>query len=109
MSLKIAFDPNFLRKHFSLPIAVGHAISSYTYSWDGKTIYIRNFFVEILFNGLLRHAKEVECNRIEFDVLNSNTGARKFYENFGAINMTDEHEFLLYRVCKDVIDRAAAI
>lgn len=98
---------------------IGHAFNSYLYSLDGKTIYIRNFFVEksyrskgvgkILFNGLLKHAKDVGCNRIEFDVLNRNTGARKFYENFNAINMTEEHGFSLYRICKDVIDKAGNI
>lgn len=104
---------------FRLPVAVGYAFNSYTFSWDGKTIHIRNFFVEksyrsngvgkILFNGLLKHAKDVGCNRIEFDVFNWNTGARKFYENLGAINITEEHGFLVYHVHKDEIDKAVAI
>lgn len=111
-------DSNSLRKYFRSPVAVGAALNSYSYSWDGKTIYMRNFIVEesyrskgvgkILYNGLLKHAKEVGCNRVDFDVLNRNTRAQKFYEDLGAINMTEKYGFFMYRVTKDDIEKAAA-
>ena len=103
---------------YSLPVAVGFTLNSYTYTWVGKTIYMRNFLVnesyrskgvgKILFNGLLKHAHEVGCNRIEFDVIGWNTRAGKFYENLGAINFTEQHGYQFYRVHKECIDKAVA-
>lgn len=99
-----------------LPVAVGCALYSNTFSWDGKTLNLRCFIVQesyrskgvgkILFNDLLKRAQETGCNRVEFDVDDWNTRARKFYENMGAVNVTERNGYSFYRVCKDEIDNA---
>lgn len=79
---------------------------------------MRNFLVQesyrssgvgkLLFNELIKHAKESGCNRIEFDVKDWNIRAQKFYENLGAENVTEKEGCLTYRVYKDGIDKIAA-
>lgn len=102
---------------FSLPTAVDFALNSYVYSWDGRTIYMRNFLVhepyrskgvaKLIFQGLLKHAKETGCNRIEIHVSDWNTVARKFYEKMGAINVSERDGHVYYRLFKDVIDKVS--
>lgn len=60
----------------------------------------------LLFNGVLKRAKEMGCKRVEFDVDDRNTRAQKFYGRLGAVNVTTEHGYLFYRVYKEGIDRA---
>lgn len=103
------------KMYSSLPVAIGFSLNSYVYSWDGRTIYMRNFLVheayrskgigKLIFNGLLKHAKETGCNRIELHVHDENTAARKFYENLGAIDVSERDGHVYYRLFKDVIDK----
>ncbi|KAJ6647464.1 Thialysine N-epsilon-acetyltransferase [Pseudolycoriella hygida] len=97
------------------PTVIGFALNSYVYSWDGRTIYMRNFLVhdsyrskgvsKLIFEGLLKHAKEKGCNRIEIHVSDWNKAARKFYERMGAINVSERDGHVYYRLFKDVIDK----
>lgn len=101
-----------------MPTAIGFALSSYVYSWDGRTIYLRNFLVhdsyrsegvgKLIFEGLMRHANENGCNRIELHVSDWNDSARKFYEKMGAINITGRDGFTYYRLFKDVLNKIDA-
>lgn len=96
-----------------LPTAVGFTFCSYVFTWDGRTIHMNNLLVseshrskgigkQILVE-LMKHAKETGCNRIDFYAEKSNP-ARIFYEKMGAIDFTERHGQIYYRICKDVIN-----
>lgn len=101
--------PNKFFKQFTyrLPSAVGFTLCCYSFSWDGRTIYMRNIFVndshrskgvgKLIFNAVVRHAKEIDCNRIELHV-NKNNPARRFYERIGAINAAEKGGHVYYRL-----------
>lgn len=90
-------------------------MGSYMYSWDGKSIHLNDIVVKesyrlkgigrMLFERLLKHAKETNSNRIEFAVFNFNS-MQKFLKKMGAVNTTETDEYLYYRVHKDVINTA---
>lgn len=88
-------------------------MSSYVFSWDGKTIDLRQFFVhesyrskgvgKLILEGLLRYAKEIVCNRIDVNVSYWNERARGFCEKLGAVDQTDG--YVLYCLYKDAINK----
>lgn len=83
------------------------------YSWDGKAIFLNQIYVSeshrakgvgtSLFTELLRHAKQVGCGRIEFNVFDSDP-ALDFYRKMGALSTTEKSKYHSYRVYKDVIN-----
>lgn len=85
------------------------------YTWAGKTMYMEDIFVseshrskgvgKLLFTHVVKHAKETECRRVQFEVVEWNP-ARKFYEKMKAINATGESGYLTYMVPREVIDAA---
>lgn len=50
-----------------------------------------------MFHAVIKHAKEIDCDRIELHV-NKNNPARKFYEGLGAINAAEEEGHVYYRL-----------
>lgn len=52
---------------------------------------------KLIFNAVIKHAKEIGCNRIELHV-NEHNPARKFYEGFGAINAAEKEGHVYYRL-----------
>lgn len=102
--------------YFRSPTAVGFYLGSYVYSWDGKSIFLNNILVKeshrangvgkLLFENLLKHAKDTECNRIEFVTFKSSS-VQNFYLKMGALNVTESDGYIYYRVFRDVINAAA--
>lgn len=82
------------------------------YSWDGKSIFMRNMLVKpshrlkgvgkLIFEELLKHATETCCHRIEFLVPEWNS-AKQFYKKLGAINYTVRKRYEYYRVNQEAI------
>lgn len=99
----------------SQPTIVGYTLLSYMYTWAGKTVYMEDLYVtesyrsmgvgKLLFNFVVKHAKETGSRRIQFEVVKWNP-ARKFYEKMKAINTTEDCGYLTYMVTKDVIEAA---
>lgn len=85
------------------------------YTWAGRSIRLEDIFIseshrskgvgKLLFTHLVKHAKETECGRIQFEVVEWNP-ARKFYEKMKAVNATEGSGYLTYMVTKDVIEAA---
>lgn len=85
------------------------------YTWAGKTVYMEDLYVseshrskgvgKLLFNFVVKHAKETGSRRVQFEVVKSNP-ARKFYEKMKAINATEDFGYLTYMVTNDVIEAA---
>lgn len=93
---------------------VGFALFFHNYStFVGKPgIYLEDLFVQPemrgkgigkkLFLRLVNIAKERDCGRVEWSVLNWNTSAINFYKNMGAIPMD---EWTVYRLTADKMDK----
>ena len=96
--------------------AVGFALFFYNFStFRGKPgIYLEDLFVEPEFRGkgigqeLLRHlaklAKERDCARLEWSVLDWNEPAIGFYRSLGAVPLSD---WTIYRVTDKALDALA--
>ncbi|TAE76098.1 MAG: GNAT family N-acetyltransferase [Bacteroidetes bacterium] len=74
---------------------VGMAIYYYRYStWKGRVLYLEDLYImpeyrrlgigEAFFDVLIQYAKNTNCARITWQVLDWNTPAIKFYEKLGA-------------------------
>jgi GNAT superfamily N-acetyltransferase len=79
---------------------VGIALFYYRYStWKGKTIHLEDLIVKEAFRGngigkalytkVLKYAYELGLKRVEWNVLDWNTPAVKFYESTGAEILDD--------------------
>lgn len=98
-----------------MPAAIGFALSCYSYCDDGRSIYLRNFLVKdsyrskgvdnLIFRGLLKHAKEMRCTRIELSSSVLNVTDQKFYEKMGMINVTKRDGQIHFCLFKDAIDK----
>ena len=96
--------------------AVGFAVFYYTYStFVGlRGLYLEDLFVKpeargkgvgrALLSYLARLAKEKNCYRIEWAVLNWNEPAIRFYERLGAFPM---NEWQVYRLSGTALDHLA--
>lgn len=94
---------------------IGMALYYYRYStWKGKTIHLEDLIVTesmrgtgagfALYQEIIKQGKQDQVRRIEWNVLDWNTPAIRFYENSGAailedwrvVQMTEQgiHEFL---------------
>lgn len=92
---------------------VGYAIYFYCYStFLGKSVFCEDLYVRpsIRENGIGRKlivevAKVAlaHCSRLDFHVLSWNP-AIKFYENLGAINLSQTEKWSLFRLDKDALD-----
>lgn len=92
---------------------VGFALFFHNYStFVGKPgIYLEDLFVQPemrgkgigkkLFLELVKIAKERNCGRVEWSVLNWNTPAINFYKSLGAISLD---QWTVYRLTSDKID-----
>ena len=80
--------------------AVGFALFFFAYfTWTGKSLYLDDIYVKKeyrnkgigkqLINKVIEFAKENNCSRIRWQVLNWNTPAIEFYKKLGA-NISDE-------------------
>lgn len=98
----------------SNPSIVGYALCFNTYStWQGKTLFMEDLYVrpahrthgigKLLLTKVINHAKETECNRCEFHVLNWNP-ARRFYEKMRAVDLTTAEGWHYYRLDREAID-----
>jgi len=97
--------------------AVGFALYFFTYStFTGKpTLYLEDIFVleehrgkgygKALFIELVRIAREMECGRMEWSVLDWNEPAIIFYKNLGARPMD---EWTVFRLDKNAIAKLVA-
>jgi GNAT superfamily N-acetyltransferase len=89
--------------------AIGYAITFETYSsfLARPTMYLEDIFVHPSHRGvgagsaLMRHliqqAWETGCGRMEWVVLDWNTGAQRFYERVGARRLTEWYTYRLQR------------
>ncbi|XP_054272085.1 thialysine N-epsilon-acetyltransferase-like isoform X1 [Macrosteles quadrilineatus] len=98
---------------------VGYALYYYTYStWNGRKMYLEDLYVDEkyrnqhigsqLFKTVAKKAVQENCAYLEFSVLAWNP-ARKFYEAFGAANLTDAEQWNLYRLTGESLRRTAQI
>jgi GNAT superfamily N-acetyltransferase len=97
---------------------VGFALFFHNYStFVGRPgIYLEDLFVQPemrgkgigkkLFLELIKIAKERNCGRVEWSVLNWNTPAIDFYKSMGAVPMD---EWTVYRLTEDKIDELAGM
>ena len=97
---------------------VGFALFFHNYStFVGKPgIYLEDLFVQPemrgkgigkkLFLELIKIAKDRNCGRVEWSVLNWNTPAIDFYKSMGAVPMD---EWTVYRLTGDKINKLASI
>ncbi len=97
---------------------VGFALFFHNYStFVGKPgIYLEDLFVlpemrgkgigKKLFKELIKIAKERDCGRVEWSVLNWNTPAIDFYKSMGAVPMD---EWTVYRLTEDKIDELTSM
>jgi GNAT superfamily N-acetyltransferase len=97
--------------------SVGFALFFHNYStFVGKPgIYLEDLYVKpdmrgkgigkALFLELIKIAKERDCGRVEWSVLNWNTPAIDFYKSMGAIPMD---EWTVYRLTSDKIEELAS-
>ncbi len=95
-------------------IPVGYAVYFYNFStFLGKRgLYLEDLFVlpehrgkgygKSLFEYLIKLAKEKECGRFEWCVLNWNTPAIEFYKTFGAEKLD---EWSIFRLNKENLDK----
>ena len=67
--------------------------------------YRRNGYGKLLLQTVCQIAKEKDCGRVEWWVLNWNERAINFYKSLGAVPMD---EWTVYRLTKDTIDKIAA-
>ncbi|NUM32517.1 MAG: GNAT family N-acetyltransferase [Bacteroidetes bacterium] len=76
-------------------IIAGFALYYYRYStWKGKCLYLEDLFVKAelrrlgignkLFENVIKKAKDENCFRLNWQVLDWNTNAQKFYDKFNA-------------------------
>lgn len=74
---------------------IGFALYYYRYStWKGKTLYLEDIYVkpnyrrqkigDSLFKALIRKAKQEDCARLSWQVLDWNHSAIAFYKGIGA-------------------------
>jgi len=79
---------------------VGMALVYYRFStWKGRSLHLEDLIVkeklrgkgigEALYTEVIKFAAEKKVKRVEWAVLNWNTGAIKFYERSGAVVMKD--------------------
>lgn len=102
-SADLFFNKIYLRP----PVAVGHAMCSYIYTWKGKSLYMNDLFVKeshrskgvgkLILDAVLEHCKEVGCARLDFLVFDWNP-ARKFYERNNAVNVSEKNGYRYYRL-----------
>jgi GNAT superfamily N-acetyltransferase len=97
------------------PVAVGYAVFFETYSTflARPTLYLEDLFVLPahrgfgtglrLFRAVLSEAKRRGCGRMDWTVLDWNTGAASFYKRLGAMKMK---EWELFRLERKQFDRA---
>lgn len=81
-------------------------------SWDGNSIFLRNMYVEdshrskgvghLIYNALLRHAKEKKITRIEL-LVPEWSSSQYFYEKLGAINYSTKMGIKYYRIAEELI------
>lgn len=73
---------------------IGFALTYYRYStWKGKTLYLEDLFVmeekrgigagKLLFERCIQHAKNNQCKRMSWQVLDWNTPSIEFYKQYG--------------------------
>ena len=91
----------------------GMALYYYRYStWKGKTLFLEDIIVsrpeqgngigKALFERVIQKAKEEDCQRLSWQVLNWNESAINFYKNYGA-HIGDE--WLNFDLYKDQLDK----
>lgn len=97
---------------------VGFALFFHNYSTflSKPGIYLEDLFVEVAHRGksygkkllaeLARIAKERNCGRVEWSVLNWNTPSIEFYKSLGAKPMD---EWMVYRMTEQEINDLAAL
>jgi GNAT superfamily N-acetyltransferase len=94
-------------------LAVGYIIIFETYSsfLAKPTLYLEDLYIQPQYRGssigtqcmhfLIAEARKRACGRIEWQVLDWNTSAIKFYNKLGAVHMK---EWLPYRITEDKFD-----
>lgn len=97
--------------------AIGFAVYFFNYStWQGKNgLYLEDLYVtpasrgmgagKALFRALVQIAKDKDCGRFEWSVLDWNTPAIAFYEALGA---KAKSEWLGYRLVREQFDDVIA-
>ena len=89
---------------------VGYSMSFFSYStWQGKSFFLEDIYVKSpyrkmgigkkLFVENVKFAKNENCSRFDFHVLNWNP-AKKFYELLGACNLTEKEGWEFFRLNK---------
>jgi len=94
---------------------IGYTISFFSYStWQGKSYFLEDLYVKPqtrksgtgrkLFVANAQFAKDENCKRFDFHVLNWNP-AKKFYESLGAQNLSAQEGWEIYRLNETQIEQ----
>ncbi|CAD0195156.1 unnamed protein product [Chrysodeixis includens] len=94
---------------------VGYALYFPTYStWEGRSMMLEDLYVRTsqrhkgvgkrLFKEVAKEASTSGCTRLDFHVLEWNP-ARSFYENKGAVNLTNKEQWCYYRLTGDALHK----
>lgn len=91
------------------PALLGYAMTFIGYStWTGKVLQLKDFFVrasarrtgvgKALFRAVGEHAVRGKFARLDYYVFNWNERAIAFYKEMGAVDVSLEDEWSMYRI-----------
>ncbi|XP_052800691.1 thialysine N-epsilon-acetyltransferase-like [Mya arenaria] len=91
---------------------VGYALYFFNYStWEGVNVYLEDLYVTPshrqqgvgvrLWKAVAKVAVERNCNRLDWVVLGWNKSSVEFYEAKGAVNLTQDEDWNLFRLTGD--------
>ncbi|KAI6238736.1 GCN5-related N-acetyltransferase domain containing protein [Aphelenchoides fujianensis] len=108
----------FVKLAFSGEKCAGMVLYYLAYSsWQGQYIHMEDLNVKpefrrrglarFLVKSLAKDAYENKMKRINWNVLDWNQGARDFYATLGAVDLSKEEGWLIYRLADDKIREVA--
>lgn len=98
---------------------VGYALYCFIYStWEGVSMYLEDLYVSPSHRGrglgvgmwkeVARVAVNRGCNRLDWVCLGWNKKSIEFYESKGAVNVTAEEDWNLFRLTGDKLKKFAS-
>lgn len=97
---------------------IGFVLFFYIYStWEGKAIWMEDLYVQPQYRGkgygtklwqaVAKQAQLDDCCRIDFYVLDWNEPSIMFYKSHGALNMSEEQGWNVFRLNREAIGKLA--
>lgn len=97
---------------------VGHAMFFFNYSaWEGVNVYLEDLYVTPshrqlgigtrLMQKVAQVAVDRKCNRLDWVCLGWNKRAIDFYKSKGAVNLTSDENWNVFRLCGEKLSAFA--